>query len=73
MPGHAGSSRSGGGALDPAALNSGALQPAAMNSAAPQRAALSGPVRTLVEHIKQFGRIPKRNNGTSEEERAENK
>eukprot|EP00959_Pyramimonas_sp_CCMP1952_P208853 4368522-Pyramimonas_sp.AAC.1 len=58
MPGHAGSSRSGGGA---AALSSGAPQTPAVNSAAPQRAALSGPLHTLVEHVKQFGRIPKRN------------
>ena len=27
----------------------------------------------LVEDVKQFGRIPKQTNGTSEEERAENK
>ena len=83
MPGHAGSSQSSGGAPpraalnsgapQTAALNSGARQRAALNSAAPQRAALSGPLQTLVEDVKQFGRIPKRKKGTSEEERAENK
>ena len=42
----------------------GAPQPAALNS---------GPLQTLVEDVKQFGRIPKRKKGTSEQERAENK
>ena len=63
MPRHAGSSGSG----------SGAPQPVALNSAASQRAALSGHLQTLVEDVKQFGRIPKRKKGTSEQERAENK
>ena len=63
MPGHAGSSQSSG----------GAPRHAALNSTAPQRAALSGPLQTLVEDVKQFGRIPKRKKGTSEQERAENK
>ena len=63
MPKHAGSSQSSGGAPQPPALNSGAPQPAA----------LSGPLQKLVEDVKQFGRIPKRNGGKSEEERAEDK
>ncbi len=41
-------------------------------SAALQRSALSGSLQTLVEDVKQFGRIPIRNHGTSEEARAEN-
>ena len=62
MPKRAGSSQSSGGAPQPAALNSGASQ----------RTALSGLLHKLVEDVKQFGRIPKRNKGTSEEERAAN-
>ena len=69
---HAGRSQSSDGAPQLAALNSDAPQPAALNSGDSQPAALSGPMQKLVEDVKQFGRIPKRNKGTSEQERAEN-
>ena len=53
--------------------DSGAPQPLALNSGAAQSAALSGAVQKLVEEVKQFGRMPKRNHGTSTEERAEDR
>ena len=34
---------------------------------------MSGPLQTLVEDVKQFGRIPRQNKGTSEQDRKENK
>ena len=72
MPEHAGSSQSSGGAPQLAALNSGAPQPAALNSGDSQPAALSGHMQKLVEDVKQFGQITKRNKATSPQERAEN-
>ena len=42
-------------------------------SDAAQPAALSSAVQNLVEAIRKLGRIPKQNQGTSEDERAENK
>ena len=40
---------------------------------APQPVALSRTEQSLVEAIRELGRIPKQNKGTSEDERAENK
>ena len=48
-------------------------QPSSDSGGAAQPVALSKTVQTLVEAIRELGRIPKQNKGTPEEERAENK
>ena len=55
------------------AERSGASQPPALTSGAAQPAPLSGTLRKLVEDVKQFGRVPKRNNGTSTQDRVEDR
>ena len=42
-------------------------------SGAAETAALSGGVQKVVDDVKQFGRMPQRNKGTSEAKRAENR
>ena len=63
-----------GGATQPAALSGSSRQ---SGSGAPQPAALSNTLQKLVEDIRAFinesRRFPKRSNGKSEDERAENK